>query len=260
MMDGQEPLGHGDLNEEKYKDVQRGLEMIADKFVWMLPGLLDGVPKPDEKTITVLGKLIENHLQFQDHDTGIDSLSRQVWKFVADPEAVVMDKGLDCKLPPIVLGFAVKKLYESLGIGKKIYFGLGTPVHPHVIIEIEDVNGEVAYMDIDYWTEEAPAKTLSRGEARSARVRTDAAIGITEDPKIDHGYTRVIRPRESPAERVARKSATSRSVCRIRPLVDAETMRMRLTNSRYEHQFFREIGDVDFLRVLDANFLSGKHV
>ncbi len=127
-------LIHEDLSKEAYKGVSSNIEQIADSVLALLPEKLADPPSADERTIQALGLLIEEKLKFINHGTGINTLAKQAELFMANSDQVVVDNQLDCKLPPIVLGFAAKALYQKLGISKQIYFGLGTPVHPHVLI------------------------------------------------------------------------------------------------------------------------------
>ena len=139
-----------DLSKESYQGVRSTIEQIADSILALLPEKLIESPTADERTIQALGLLIEEKLNFVNHGTGINTLAKQAELFQADSDQVTLDHQLDCKLPPIVLGFAVKALYQKLGMSKQIYFGLGTPVHPHVLIETERDDGKTEFLDIDY--------------------------------------------------------------------------------------------------------------
>ncbi len=247
-----------DLSKEAYQSVSSNIEKIADSILDLLPEKLIDPPSADERTIQALGLLIEEKLKFINHGTGINTLAKQAELFQTDSDQVVVDYQLDCKLPPIVLGFAAKRLYQKLGISKQIYFGLGTPVHPHVLIETVRTDGITEFLDIDYNNlapvteqEETIEKTVERAELVTLHPKI-----ITESPRSDNSPMVVNRRKVDfkLRERLENKR-NGRSYMQLRHL-DSGQMRTRLTNPRYEYMHFTEVHDVDFLRLLDTNFLN----
>lgn len=243
-----------DLKEEAYLGVKSNLEQIADRMLVMLSEKLIDSPKADERTIQTLGLLIEEKFQFTNHGPGISTLAKQAELFAIEPDKVVVDDQLDCKLPTIILGFATKALYQQLGITKQVYFGLGIPTHPHVLIEIEKGDGESEYLDIDYKNEKKKmTNNLSVEESTIIQTSEPRHIEqITESPRSDDNPF-VSRRVKRGVDFVARKR-NAKSYMSPR-YIDNDTIITWLSNPRYKFKHFTSIEDNDFLRLLDTNFL-----
>lgn len=247
-----------DLSKEAYQGVRTDIEQIAESILSLLPEKITDPPSDDESTIQALGLLIEEKLKFTNHGTGINTLAKQAELFKSNPDQVVVDHQLDCKLPPIVLGFAVKALYQQLGISKQIYFGLGTPVHPHVLIETVRADGEPEFLDIDYNNVEPEIKnkkTIVERPAVQVETVIPPSVPVVESPRTDDSPMVVGRRKVDfkLRERLENKR-NGKSYMQLRH-VDNDQMRTRLTNPRYDYMHFTDIDDSDFLRLLDTNFL-----
>ena len=120
-------------------------------------------------------------------------------------------------------------------------------------------DGESEFLDVDYNNVEPDIKqekTIVEKPVEQVAIETTQPTIITESPRSDDSPM-VVRRRKVDfklRERLENKR-NGRSYMQLRH-VDSEQMRTRLTNPRYEYKYFTEVHDVDFLRLLDTNFLK----